>query len=76
MEENVYERFKIASESDKFPMSDELNIIKFLIDKYKFMTLSDYARLKGITPAGASKRIEAKRVMTIEIAGLNLIISE
>ena len=70
----MFERFKSASESDKFPISDELNIVKFMIDKYKFVTQSDYARKTGITTAGASKRIEAGRVIVVEIAGLNLII--
>lgn len=76
MENNVFERFKTASEKGSFSMSDELKILTYLIDRYKFITVAEYARRNNISHTAADKRIEAGNVMNVKIAGLNLIISE
>lgn len=67
-------RFTDASQKGTFSMDVELNILTYLVDRYKFVTLSEYARQQGISPAGALKRIEAKQVMYIKIAGTKMII--
>ena len=74
MEQEVFERFKVASENGKFSMDAELNILTYLIEKYKFINQSEYARQHNISPAGALKRIETGSVMYITIAGIKLII--
>lgn len=69
-------RFTEASQKGTFSMTAELKILTYLIYRYKFVKLSEYARRQGISPAGALKRIEAGNVMFIEIAGTKYIIPE
>lgn len=71
---DYFKRYKDASEKGTFTMTDELKILTYIIEKYKFITVSEYARRKNISPAGALKRIEAGNVMYVLIAGNKLII--
>jgi len=47
MEENVFQRFADASRNNRFPMSDELNILEFLFNKYKLTEIQDYSKETG-----------------------------
>jgi hypothetical protein len=76
LEPNAFERFKAASEKGKFSIDAELNILTYLIERYKFVNLSEYARQNNISPAAAFKRVESGNVMYIEIAGIKMIIPE
>ena len=70
------QRFKDASQKGTFTMDEELNILSYLIERYKLLTVSEYARQKGITPAGALHRIEKGDVMYIVIGGVKFIIPD
>ena len=69
-------RFKDASEKGTFTMTEELNILSYLIERYKFITISEYARQNNITPAGVLHRIEQGGVMYILIGGIKFVIPE
>jgi hypothetical protein len=54
-------------------MSDELHLLNYLINRYQFMSVADYAKSEGITITGANKRLESGKVQFINIAGRKLI---
>ena len=43
------------------------------VDRTKLATQSEYARMKGISPARVNQLIKAKEVKTVEIKGATLI---
>lgn len=67
-------RFTDASQKGTFTMDEELNILSYIIDRYKFVTVSEYARQQGISPAGVLHRIEKGDVMYVVIGGVKFII--
>lgn len=69
-------RFIDASQKGTFTMDEELNILSYIIERYKFVTVSEYARQKNITPAGVLHRIDKGDVMYINIAGIKMIIPD
>lgn len=69
----IVDRFKECSQNGEISMSDELHLINYLFDRYKFMSVADYARKEGITITGANKRLEAGKVQYVNLAGRNLI---
>ena len=54
-------------------MSDELHLLNYLIKRYNFMSIADYARQEGITITGANKRLEAGKAQYINLAGRKLV---
>ena len=68
------QRFKDASQKGTFSMDEELNILTYIIDRYKFITVAEYARQNNITHTAADKRIDAGNVMYIVIGGVKFII--
>lgn len=54
-------------------MQDELHLLNYLIKRYNFMSVADYAKRECITIPGANKRIEAGKVQFVNIAGRKLV---
>lgn len=73
--ENVADRFISGSKKGKISYTDELEILHFLVKRYNLVSQSEYARLKGITPAAVYKRLKTGREMSINLAGRELIIN-
>lgn len=71
---NVVQRFKKAIDSNLFLMHEELEMIELLVNKYNFISVSQYARNHKISQPGALKRVESGNVMYIEMIGKKFII--
>ncbi len=69
----IADRFIECSEKGEIFMSDELHLLNYLINRYQFMSVADYAKSEGITITGAKKRLESGKVQYINIAGRKLI---
>jgi hypothetical protein len=70
--ENI-ERFRRAVENDRFTMFEELQMAKILLEKYSFISLSQYAKKEGVTPQGAMARLKAKNDPYILVMGKVMI---
>lgn len=55
-------------------MTDELNLISLLFDKYGLRSVSDFAKSTGLTRQAVYKRIEKGKQMYVELAGMKFII--
>ncbi len=69
------QRFKDASASGAFTMDVELNILTYLIERYKFITVAEYARCENISHTAADKRLQSGNVMYIVIGGEKYVIT-
>lgn len=74
MTDNVLDRFKKAIDDNRFPMNIELEMINHLVNKYNFISVSQYARDNSISQPAALKRINKGKVMYIEMIGRKFII--
>jgi len=71
---DYYQRFVNASEKGLFDSDVELKVLTFLIEKYKPLTISEYARKINKTPACVLKRVKSGKESFIEIGKLKYII--
>jgi len=71
---DVSVRFIKSSTEGKISITDELNILEYLVERFKLKTISQYAKENGISYPGAVKRIEAKTVMSIMFGDITFII--
>ena len=69
------ERFDLALKYDKFTIYEELEMINLLVKKYNFVSVSDYAKLNGISQPAALKRLQNGKVMYMEMIGRKFIIN-
>tara|TARA_R110000772_G_C13179450_1_gene427897 strand:+ start:516 stop:746 length:231 start_codon:yes stop_codon:yes gene_type:complete len=53
------ERFEEALKDNKFTITEELTFINLLVAKYKFISKSEYARQKRISPQGVNSRLKS-----------------
>jgi hypothetical protein len=70
----IREKLILLSNSDKISMSDELIILEHLVNKFNFISQAEYAKLKGITSAGAKKRLESGKEPCIFIGKSKYVI--
>lgn len=70
----VVERFKKAIDLNQFLMNEELEMISLLVNKYNFLSVSEYARKENISQPGALKRLRSGKVMFVEMIGRKFII--
>lgn len=68
------ERFKKAIDVNRFRMDEELNMLDILVNKYNFMSVSQYARKEKISQPAALKRLKTGKVMYVEMIGRKFII--
>lgn len=72
--DNVVSRFKKAIDVNRFTITQELEMLDILVNKYNFKSVSEYARDQGITQPAALKRLSRGRVMYVEMIGRKFII--
>jgi hypothetical protein len=70
----ILQRFKDASNNDKFTMDEELGMIKHLVAKYKFISKSEYARKESISPQGVEARLKSNNDAYIKMINKLFII--
>ena len=63
----VIEKYEKASNSNRFTMADELEILNFIVNKYNFKSVAKYAKENNISNPAALKRIKTGKVMYIEM---------
>ena len=63
----------VCADNGEISMSDELHLLNYLFDRYKFMSVADFARKEGITIPGANKRLASGKVQYVNLAGRKLI---
>ena len=71
---NAVPRFKKAIDDNLFFMHEELEMIEILVNKYNFISVSQYARNHKISQPGALKRVDSGNVMFIEMIGRKFVI--
>lgn len=70
----VTERFKKAIDVNQFRMDEELEMLNLIVNKYNFLSVSEYARQQNISQPGALKRLKSGKIMYIEMIGRKFII--
>ena len=71
----VVQRFEKALNVNQFTMTEELQMIDLLVNKYNFLSVSQYARAESISQPGALKRLTTGKVMFVEMIGRKFIIN-
>jgi hypothetical protein len=72
---NTVERFRKAINDNRFFIHEELEMINILVNKYNFISVSEYARQNNISQPAALKRIDRGKVMYVEMIGKKFIIN-
>lgn len=72
--ENVIDRFRKAINVNRFTITEELEMMNILVNKYNFKSVSEYARQENITQPAVLKRLSKGRVMYVEMIGRKFII--
>ena len=70
----VTERFRKAINVNQFRMDEELDMLNTIVNKYNFLSVSEYARREKISQPGALKRLSSGKIMYIEMIGRKFII--
>jgi hypothetical protein len=55
----IKDKLILLSNTGKLTMSDEMKILQHLVNKFNLISQAKYAKLNGITSAGAKKRLES-----------------
>jgi len=55
----IKDKLILLSNTGKLTMSDEMKILQHLVNKFNLISQAEYAKLNGITSAGAKKRLES-----------------
>jgi hypothetical protein len=55
----IKDKLILFSNTGKLTMSDEMIILQHLVNKFNLISQAEYAKLNGITSAGAKKRLES-----------------
>ena len=61
-------------DSNQLTITQELKILNQLVNKYNFVSPSQYARKENISQPAALKRLRSGKVMYIEMIGKKFII--
>lgn len=70
----VIDRFKKVIDVNRFRMDEELEMLNHIVNKYNFLSVSQYARKENISQPAALKRIKRGKVMFVEMIGRKFII--
>lgn len=70
----VTDRFKKALDINQFTITEELEMLNHLVNKYNFKSVSEYARNEKISQPAALKRLTTGKIMFIEMIGRKFII--
>ena len=72
----VTERMIELINQNKLNYSDDLSILKSLVQKYEVISIRDYANKQGKSYNGILDMIKRDKVATIEISGKNYVINK
>lgn len=70
----IRERLIECSNNGELNYTDELHILHHLLDKFKPISLAQYARKERISVNGEKSRIAAGKVMNLQMIGKTFII--
>lgn len=73
--DNVADRYIKCSKNGNVSLIDELNILYYLVERFKLKTISQYAKQNNLTYPGTKKRIESGKLMTVELGNIIYIIN-
>jgi hypothetical protein len=73
--EEIRDKYIKLSNECQIMMGDELIILEHLVKKFNFISQSKYAKINGITPAGAKKRLESGKEPYIIIDGVKYVVN-
>lgn len=73
---NTVDRFKKAIHDNRFSLSEEIQMIEILVNKYNPMTVSDLAKKQNVSQPAISKRLKKGKLMYIELGSCKLILGE
>lgn len=71
----IRDRYIEVSSKGELSYTDELHILNHLVNKFNPISLSEYARIENISVNGAKTRINAGKVMYVEMIGKYFIIN-
>ena len=71
----IYEIKKVIL-NNQLNITEELEILDLLVNKYNLVSPSEQARQKGITQPAALKRLKTGKVMYLEMIGKKFIIND
>lgn len=71
----IRDRYIEVSSKGELSYTDELHILNHLVNKFNPISLSEYARRENISVNGAKTRINAGKVMYVEMIGKYFIIN-
>ena len=72
--ENVATRYIKCSQKGSISYTDELNILEYLVERFKLKTITQYAKSEKITYPGAQKRVVDRKVMSIILGNIVFVI--
>ena len=70
----VIERFEKVININQFTITEELEMLNLIVNKYNFKSVSEYARQEKISQPAALKRLKTGKVMFIEMINRKFII--
>ncbi|WP_435415889.1 hypothetical protein [Polaribacter aestuariivivens] len=70
----VTEKFEKAINVNQFTITEELEMLNLIVNKYNFLSVSQYARKEKISQPAALKRLNTGKVMFVEMIGRKFII--
>ncbi len=71
---NTIDSIKKVINDNHLTMDEELNILNLLVNKYNFLSVSEYARKENISQPASLKRLKSGKVMYVEMIGRKFII--
>jgi len=72
---NIGDRYIKASETKGFSYKDELNILNYLLNKFKPLSKTEYAKRENISVPAVNDRLKRGKVMYIEMIGRTFIMA-
>lgn len=72
--ESISKRYIKASETKGFSYNDELKILDYLLNKFKPLSKTQYAKKEGISVPAVNDRLKRGKVMFVVMIGRTFII--
>jgi len=72
---NIAQRYIQASETKGFNYTDELNILNYLLNKFKPLSKTEYAKREGISVPAVNDRLKRGKLMYVEMIGRTFIMA-
>ena len=74
--ENAVKIFEKVINDNYFTMEQELRMLQVLVNKYNPMSITDLAKLRGISQPAISKKLKNGKLMYLQFGSVKLIICE